>query len=75
MEPAERTALLRTIGLEIPEQGFVLHISGNQWYKNPKGVLEIYRSYAASCRAPAPLWMVGAPATNAGVDPARLVNS
>jgi len=39
MEPAERTALLRTIGLEIPEQGFVLHISGNQWYKNPKGVL------------------------------------
>jgi glycosyltransferase involved in cell wall biosynthesis len=64
MEPAERTALLRTIGLEIPEQGFVLHISGNQWYKNPKGVLEIYRSYAASCRSPAPLWMVGAPATN-----------
>jgi glycosyltransferase involved in cell wall biosynthesis len=64
MELAERTALLKTTGLEIPPQGFVLHISGHQWYKNPKGVLEIYRAYAASRPAPAPLWMVGGSATN-----------
>jgi glycosyltransferase involved in cell wall biosynthesis len=43
----------------VPKEGFVLHLSGNQWYKNPRGVLEIYRAYANSTRHPVPLWMVG----------------
>lgn len=61
MELAERTALLKNINAAIPERSFILHISGNQWYKNPQGVLEIYRAYAISCPDPLALWMVGAP--------------
>ena len=38
-----------------------MHIGGNQWYKNRKGVLEIYRAYVASTPEPLALWMVGAP--------------
>jgi glycosyltransferase involved in cell wall biosynthesis len=56
-----RLALLGQAGTEIPEHGFIVHVSGYQWYKNPAGVLEIYRAYAASHPRPAPLWMIGAP--------------
>jgi glycosyltransferase involved in cell wall biosynthesis len=59
MPAEERVALLKGAGVEIPERGFILHISGNQWYKNPKGVLEIYRRYASSFENPFALWMVG----------------
>lgn len=59
MEREERVGLLKRSVDELPEEGFVLHISGNQWYKNPKGVLAIYRAYAASSAMPLPLWMVG----------------
>jgi glycosyltransferase involved in cell wall biosynthesis len=61
MKPAERIALLEKTGVEIPKQGFILHVGGNQWYKNRKGVLEIYRAYAASNNNAAALWMAGAP--------------
>ena len=61
MELAERARLLQQIKSGIPECGFILHISGNQWYKNPRGVLEIYRAYAISRSDPLALWMVGAP--------------
>ncbi len=61
MAVAERVSILKKSVAEVPEQGYVLHISGLQWYKNPKGVLEIYRVYAATATNPVPLWMVGAP--------------
>jgi len=61
MKLAERMPILQKTGVEIPESGFILHISGNQWYKNPKGVLEIYRAYAIAHPDPAQLWMVGFP--------------
>ncbi len=61
MGPGERISLLKKAGVEIPEQGFIIHISGNQWYKNPEGVLAIYRSYAGSTKNPSALWMVGSP--------------
>jgi len=64
MELAERISLLKKTGVEISEHGFVIHVGGNQWYKNRKGVLEIYRDYAASYPHPAALWMVGDPPTN-----------
>lgn len=41
------------------ERGILLHVGGNQWYKNRRGVLEIYRKYAQSAPAPLPLWMIG----------------
>jgi glycosyltransferase involved in cell wall biosynthesis len=60
MEPAESIDLLEKTGVEISEAGHVLHVGGNQWYKNRRGVLEIYRTYAATCPRPAALWLVGA---------------
>jgi len=63
MPPGERISLLNAAGLKIPEQGFLLHVGGNQWYKNREGVLEIYRAYAASRTNPAALWMAGEPPT------------
>jgi glycosyltransferase involved in cell wall biosynthesis len=64
MELAERISLLKPVGVEIPEHGFMVHIGGNQWYKNRMGVLEIYRAYAAAYTNPAALWLIGSPPTN-----------
>jgi glycosyltransferase involved in cell wall biosynthesis len=59
----ERSSLLSTIVSDNPDDTFIMHIGGNQWYKNRRGVLEIYRSYARHCSRPAALWMVGATPT------------
>lgn len=63
MSPTERVSRLNAAGLKIPEQGFLLHVGGNQWYKNREGVIEIYRAYAESHTRPAALWMAGEPPT------------
>jgi glycosyltransferase involved in cell wall biosynthesis len=64
MNLAERISLLKKTGVEISEQGFIVHVGGNQWYKNRMGVLEIYRDYATSCPKPSALWMIGDPPTD-----------
>jgi glycosyltransferase involved in cell wall biosynthesis len=61
MKPTERISLLKQTGVEISKQGFIIHVGGNQWYKNRNGVMEIYRAYAISHRNPEALWMIGAP--------------
>lgn len=43
------------------EKGFILHVGGNQWYKNRMGVLNIYAEYLKISNAPLPLLMLGAP--------------
>ncbi len=43
--------------------GFLLHVGGNQWYKNRQGVLELYRAWCQRTASARPLWMVGAPPT------------
>ena len=43
------------------KHGFILHVGGNQWYKNREGVLAIYAAYARQNPAPLPLLMIGAP--------------
>ncbi|HEY8903404.1 MAG TPA: glycosyltransferase, partial [Chthoniobacterales bacterium] len=61
--PLDAAEICRRLGkyADEAEKGFVLHVGGNQWYKNRAGVLEIYAAYAASVQKPLPLWMVGAP--------------
>lgn len=49
----------------LPLGEFLLHIGGNQWYKNRMGVLEIYAAYANACPNPVPLLMIGPPPTQA----------
>ena len=61
----EARSLLRRAGLTVPDAGLLLHVSGNQWYKNVGGVIQIYARYAASQTQPLPLWLVGVPQTEA----------
>lgn len=59
----ESKTALALANITIPESGFLLHVGGNQWYKNREGVLEIYKAYAKQTSSPLPLWMIGAPPT------------
>ncbi len=43
-------------------QGFILHVGGNLWYKNRKGVIEIYESWRALGTNNLPLLLIGEPA-------------
>ena len=63
MNRAESKVELALANLTIPDVGFLLHVGGNQWYKNREGVLEIYKAYAKQTPFPLPLWMIGAPPT------------
>ena len=59
MSATESTAELLPAGLVPPPEGFLLHVGGNEWYKNRQGVLEIYEAYVQQTNNPLPLWMVG----------------
>ena len=61
MSRADCAAALADAGLSLPPRGNLLHVGGNQWYKNRAGVLEAYEVYAGKTAPPLPLWMVGAP--------------
>ncbi|KQS27045.1 glycosyltransferase [Dyadobacter sp. Leaf189] len=39
--------------------GYLLHVGGNQWYKNRQGVIEIYNTWRKSARWPLPLLLFG----------------
>lgn len=45
--------------VDFPESGFFIHVGGNQWYKNRKGLLLIYKAYLEVVKNPLPLLMVG----------------
>jgi glycosyltransferase involved in cell wall biosynthesis len=45
MEPEEAEVHLRALGLA-DERPFLLHVGGNQWYKNREGVLRIFHHLA-----------------------------
>ena len=64
MAEPEAAAHLRTLGID-PGQPFLLHVGGNQWYKNRLGVLQIFsflRKHPAGQRLK--LVMAGKPWTN-----------
>jgi len=57
-------AILSSIECQLCGSGFMLHVGGNQWYKNRLGVLDIYKHYVEKVEAPLPLLLVGEPPTN-----------
>jgi glycosyltransferase involved in cell wall biosynthesis len=58
-DPAEaRRMLSEATGLDL-KQGYILHIGGNQWYKNRVGVIEIYDSWRDKANIRLPLLMIG----------------
>ena len=62
MNPAEaRATLSQRTHLNL-SQGYLLHVGGNQWYKNRPGVIEMYTAWRQRGGTPVPLLMVGAPA-------------
>lgn len=65
MSQTEYLPVLSSVGLTVPLSGFLLHVGGNQWYKNRLGVLEIYAAYVQHEQSPLPLWMIGSPPTDA----------
>lgn len=65
MTRSEFLPALVTAGLTMPASGVLLHVGGNQWYKNRLGVLEIYEAYVQQEQDPLALWMVGSPPTDA----------
>lgn len=63
IEKSKAVSLLQDkLPLPVLNEGFLLHVGGNQWYKNRNGVLEIYAAYARQAPAESclPLVMIGA---------------
>lgn len=58
MPRTDALALLHRDNHEL-ESGFLLHVGGNQWYKNRPGVVAVYRAYCRAVAAPIPLVMIG----------------
>lgn len=55
----EKTSLLHRLGLSAGE--FILHVGGNQWYKNRIGVVRIYRELLRQSPGAPRLLLVGKP--------------
>jgi glycosyltransferase involved in cell wall biosynthesis len=50
--------LSRLLGIELTG-GYLLHVGGNQWYKNRKGIIEIYNALRSTSDTKLPLILVG----------------
>jgi len=45
-------------GIDV-NRGYILHVGGNQWYKNRRGVIEIYNTWRSNFKSSLPLLLVG----------------
>lgn len=50
--------VLLDAGLPANSQRMLLHVGGDQWYKNTAGIIRMYAAYARQQTQPLPLWMV-----------------
>jgi glycosyltransferase involved in cell wall biosynthesis len=53
-----RDSVSRATGLDL-KSGYLLHVGGNQWYKNREGVVEIYNAWRTRQNKILPLLLVG----------------
>ena len=59
LDPIEsKRVLSKQLQIEL-STGYVMHIGGNQYYKNRRGVLEIYESWRGSSSLNIPLLLIG----------------
>jgi glycosyltransferase involved in cell wall biosynthesis len=59
LDPVQAQASLsQVIKLDL-RAGYLLHVGGNQWYKNRLGVVEIYNAWRAAGGAKLPLLLIG----------------
>jgi len=61
MPVAEAKQQLQKAGLPATTEGMLLHVGGNQWYKNTDGIIHLYAQYAKSQAHPLPLWLISPP--------------
>ncbi|GAB3333760.1 hypothetical protein GCM10027299_41580 [Larkinella ripae] len=54
-----RTLFGKSVGLDL-ELGYLLHVGGNQWYKNRGGLIAIYNALRSTSSYTLPLILVGA---------------
>jgi len=57
-----RELLTKQLGIDL-SKGYLLHVGGNQYYKNRKGVLELYTAWRKLSNHCLPLLMIGATPT------------
>ncbi|MDF7814276.1 glycosyltransferase [Hymenobacter sp. YC55] len=53
-----RASLTKQTGIDL-NAGYLLHIGGNQWYKNRAGVIEIYTAWRKNTGGTLPLLLIG----------------
>ena len=59
LDPCQaRDSVSRETGIEL-KNGYLLHVGGNQWYKNRIGVVEIYNAWRIRQNEMLPLLLVG----------------
>ena len=56
---SSRKALSEKINVPL-QMGYILHVGGNQWYKNRVGVIEIYEKWRLNNEPEIPLLLIGA---------------
>ena len=61
---AARIIIENQTGIRV-SNGYLLHIGGNQWYKNRVGVIELYNAWRSSSQLQLPLLLIGAKANEA----------
>lgn len=59
---AARKLVEKKIGIDL-SAGYLLHVGGNQWYKNRSGLIDIYNAFQNKHKLKLPLLLVGAPPT------------
>lgn len=69
MPAAEALQQLQNAGLPATPEGMLLHVGGNQWYKNTDGLIHLYAQYAKALTQPLPLWLIS-PEPNATISQA-----
>ena len=62
--PAARQRLGEKVGVPLAP-GYLLHVGGNQWYKNRLGVIELYSAWRSMSNVALPLLLVGGALTPA----------
>jgi glycosyltransferase involved in cell wall biosynthesis len=53
-----RANIAKEIGINV-DSGYFLHVGGNQWYKNRRGVIEIYNAWRQNSEIIIPLLLIG----------------
>ncbi len=58
-----RVIMVKKFKIQV-SNGYFLHVGGNQWYKNRRGVIEIYNAWRATAKLSIPLILIGEPPSN-----------